>query len=63
MVFVKKYLVNTDYVMKQAELMSSNINTESVVYDFQSKMKSLMVAEDSGDGMNEKIIFDLSDSV
>lgn len=45
-VFVKKYLVNTDCVMKQAELMSSNINPESLVYDFQPKMKPLMVAED-----------------
>lgn len=62
-VFVKKYLVNTDCVMKQAELMSSNINPESLVYDFQPKMKPLMVAEDSGYGMNEKIMIDLSDSV
>ena len=43
-----------DTVIKQAELMSSNINPESVVYDFQPKTKPLMVAEDSGYGMNEK---------
>lgn len=53
-VFVKKYLVNTDYMMKQAELVSSNINPKSVVYDFQPKTKPLMVAEDSEYGMNEK---------
>lgn len=43
-----------DIVIKQAELMSSNINPKSVVYDFQPKTKPLMVAEDSGYGMNEK---------
>ena len=52
-----------DIVIKQAELMSSNINPESVVYDFQPRTKPLMVAEESVYGMNEKIIFDLSDSV
>lgn len=43
--------------------MSSNMNPELVVYDSQPKMKPLMVAEHSGYGMNEKIMFDLSDSV
>ena len=43
-----------DIVIKQAELMSSNIEPESVVYDFQPRTKSLMVAEDSVYGMNEK---------
>lgn len=43
-----------DIVIKQAELMSSNINPKSAVYDFQPKMKPLMVAEDSGYGMNKK---------
>ena len=43
-----------DVVIKQAELMSSNINPESVVYDFQSRTKPLMVAEESVYGMNEK---------
>ncbi|MDE6024549.1 MAG: type I restriction endonuclease subunit R [Lachnospiraceae bacterium] len=42
-----------DIVIKQAELMSSNIKPESVVYDFQLKTKPLMVAEDSAYGMNE----------
>ena len=44
-----------DIVIKQAELMSSNIKPESVVYDFQPRTKPLMVAEDSVYGMNEKI--------
>ena len=43
-----------DIVIKQAELMSSNIKPESVVYDFQPRTKPLMVAEDSVYGMNEK---------
>jgi hypothetical protein len=43
-----------DIVIKQAELMSSNISPESVVYDFQARTKPLMVAEDSVYGMNEK---------
>ena len=43
-----------DIVIKQAELMSSNISPESVVYDFQAREKTLMVAEDSVYGMNEK---------
>ena len=43
-----------DVVIKQAELMSSNINPESVVYDFQPRTKPLMAAEDSGYSMNEK---------
>ncbi len=43
-----------DIVIKQAELMSSNIKPESVVYDFQPWTKPLMVAEDSVYGMNEK---------
>ncbi|MCM1212253.1 MAG: type I restriction endonuclease subunit R [Blautia sp.] len=43
-----------DIVIKQAELMSSNIEPESVVYDFQPRTKPLMVAEDSVYGMNEK---------
>lgn len=43
-----------EIVIKQAELMSSNINPKSVVYDFQPKTKPSMVAEDSGYGMNEK---------
>lgn len=43
-----------EIVIKQAELMSSNINPNSVVYDFQPKTKPSMVAEDSGYGMNEK---------
>lgn len=43
-----------DIVIKQAELMSSNIEPESVVYDFQSRTKPLMVAEESVYGMNEK---------
>ncbi len=34
-----------DIVIKQAELMSSNIKPESTVYDFQSRTKPLMVAE------------------
>lgn len=36
-----------DIVLKQAELMSSSIRPESVVYDFQPRTKSLMVAEKS----------------
>ncbi len=36
-----------DIVIKQAELMSSNIKPESTVYDFQSRTKPLMVAEGS----------------
>ena len=43
-----------DIVIKQAELMSSNIEPESVVYDFQSRTKPLVVAEESVYGMNEK---------
>ena len=43
-----------DVVIKQAELMSSNIKPESAVYDFQPRTKPLMVAEDSVYGMNEK---------
>ena len=43
-----------DIVIKQAELMSSNINPESVAYDFQPRTKPLMVAEESVYGMNEK---------
>lgn len=43
-----------DIVIKQAELMSSNISPESVAYDFQPRTKPLMVAEDSVYGMNEK---------
>ena len=43
-----------DIVIKQAELMSSNIEPESVVYDFQARAKPLMVAEESVYGMNEK---------
>ena len=43
-----------DTVIKQAELMSSNINPKSVVYDFQPRTKPLMVAEESVYGMNEK---------
>ena len=43
-----------DIVIKQAELMSSNISPESVAYDFQAREKPLMVAEDSVYGMNEK---------
>ena len=43
-----------DVVIKQAEPMSSNINPESVVYDFHPKTKPLMAAEDSGYSMNEK---------
>lgn len=52
-----------DIVIKQAELMSSNIKPESVVYDLGPWTKPLMVAEDSVYGMNEKIMCDLSDSV
>ena len=51
-----------DIVIKQAELMSSNIKPESAVYDFQPRTNLLMVAEDSGYGINEKTI-DLSDTV
>lgn len=43
-----------DIVIKQAELMSSNIKPESVVYDLGPWAKPLMVAEDSVYGMNEK---------
>ncbi len=43
-----------DIVIKQAELMSSNIKPESVVYDLGPWTKPLMVAEDSVYGMNEK---------
>lgn len=44
-----------DIVIKQAELMSSNIKPESTVYDFQPRTKPLMVAENSvAYGMNEK---------
>ncbi len=43
-----------DIVIKQAELMSSNISPESVAYDFQPRTKPLMVAEESVYGMNEK---------
>ena len=44
-----------DIVIKQAELMSSNIKPESVVYDFQPGTESLMVAENPvAYGMNEK---------
>ena len=43
--------------------MSSNINPELAVYNFQSKTMPLMVAENSGYGMNEKITVDLSDGV
>ncbi len=43
-----------DIVIKQAELMSSNINPGSVVYDSGSEMEHLMVAEDSvAYGMSE----------
>ena len=42
-------------MIKQAELMSSNIKPESVVYDFQPRAKHLMVAENPmAYGMNEK---------
>ena len=41
-------------MIKQAELMSSNINPGSVVYDSGSEMEHLMVAEDSvAYGMSE----------
>lgn len=43
-----------DTVIKQAELMSSNINPKSVVYDLGPRTKPLMVAEESVYGMNEK---------
>lgn len=43
-----------DIVIKQAELMSSNIEPKSVAYDFQPRTELLMVAEDSVSGMNEK---------
>ncbi len=43
-----------DIVIKQAELMSSNIKPESVVYDLGPWTKPLMVAEESVYGMNEK---------
>ncbi len=43
-----------DIVIKQAELMSSNIKPESVVYDLGPRTKPLMVAEESVYGMNEK---------
>lgn len=43
--------------------LQQNTNPESVVYDFQTKTKFLMVAEDSGYGMNEKIMIDLLDNV
>lgn len=43
-----------DIVIKQAELMSSNIKLKSAVCDFQSRTKPLMVAEDSPYGMNDK---------
>ncbi len=43
-----------DIVIKQAELMSSNIKPESVVYDLGPWTKPLMVAENSVYGMNEK---------
>ncbi len=43
-----------DIVIKQAELMSSNIKPEAAVYDFQPKTKPLMVSEDSVYGINEK---------
>lgn len=44
-----------DIVIKQAELMSSNIKPESIVYDFQPRIRPLMVAENPrAYGMNEK---------
>lgn len=43
-----------DTVIKQAELISSNINPKSVVYDLGPRTKPLMVAEESVYGMNEK---------
>lgn len=36
-----------DIVIKQAELMSSNIKPRATVYDFQPKTELLMVAEES----------------
>ncbi len=36
-----------DIVIKQAELMSSNIKPKVAVYDFQPRTESAMVAEDS----------------
>ena len=44
-----------DIVIKQAELMSSNIEPESAIYDFQPETKPLMVAEDSAYGMGDKM--------
>lgn len=41
-------------VIKQAELMSSNINLESAVYDFQPRTEPLMAAEDSEYGIDER---------
>ena len=43
-----------DTVIKQAELISSNINPKSVVYDLGPRTNPLMVAEESVYGMNEK---------
>ena len=36
-----------DIVIKQAELMSSNIKPKATVYDFQARTEFSMVAEDS----------------
>lgn len=43
-----------DIVIKQAELMSSNIRPEAAVYEFQPKTETLLVAEDTGYGVSKK---------
>ena len=43
-----------DIVIKQAELMSSNIRPEAAVYEFQPRTETLLVAEDTGYGVSKK---------
>lgn len=43
-----------DIVIKQAELMSSNIRPEAAVYEFQPRTDTLLVAEDTGYGVSKK---------